>query len=258
MSVDDGPGLQARLVRDDLPPTFHRWRVTLPPGSARPTRAHSWTGVLVLVEQGSLEVECMAGGRQTFKRGDLLALGWLPLRTLHNPGPNAAVLVATRRARHVVIQAGAAPMKFHTTILSGGGNTTGIPVPADVMAILGAGKKPAVTVSLEGHTYRSTVATVDGRPMIALSAANREAAGVAAGDEADVEIGLDTAPRTVDVPADLAAALDAEPEARRTFDGISNSNKKWHVLQVIDAKTDETRRRRIGKSVAMLREGRAR
>lgn len=149
-------------------------------------------------------------------------------------------------------------MKFHTTIVSGGGNTTGIAVPADVMEALDAGKKPAVTVSLEGHTYRSTVATVDGRPMIALSAANREAAGVAAGDEVDVEIGLDTAPRTVDVPADLAAALDAEPEARRTFDGISNSNKKWHVLQVIDAKTDETRQRRIGKSVAMLREGRAR
>ncbi len=126
------------------------------------------------------------------------------------------------------------------------------------MATLGAGKKPAVTVSLGGHTYRSTVATVDGRPMISLSAANREAAGAAAGDEVDVEIGLDTDPRTVDGPADLAAALDAEPEARRTFDGISNSNKKWHVLQVIDAKTDETRQRRIGKSVAMLREGRAR
>ncbi len=126
------------------------------------------------------------------------------------------------------------------------------------MATLGAGKKPAVTVSLGGHTYRSTVATVDGRPMISLSAANREAAGAAAGDEVDVEIGLDTDPRTVDGPADLAAALDAEPEARRTFDGISNSNKKWHVLQVIDAKTDETRQRRVAKSVAMLREGRAR
>jgi len=258
MSVDDGPGLQARLVRDDLPPTFHRWRVTIPPGSARPTRAQDWSGVLVLVEQGSLEVECMAGGRQTFRQGDMLALGWLPLRTLHNPGPSAAVLVATRRWRHVLIQAGAAPMKFRTTILSGGGNTTGIRVPADVMAALDAGKKPAVTISLGGHTYRSTVATVDGRPMISLSAANREAAGVAAGDKVDVEIGLDTDPRTVDVPADLAAALDAEPEARRTFDGTSNSNKKWHVLQVSDVKTDETRQRRIDKSVAMLREGRAR
>ncbi|MBA4170927.1 MAG: hypothetical protein H0X68_11050, partial [Chloroflexi bacterium] len=134
MTVDDGPALQARLVRDDLPPTFTRWRVTLPPGSARLTRAHSWTGVLVLIEQGSLEVECMAGGRQTFKRGDLLALGWLPLRTLHNPGPSPTMLLAMRHAGHDSIHAGAAPMKFHTTILSGGGNTTGIPVPADVMA----------------------------------------------------------------------------------------------------------------------------
>lgn len=149
-------------------------------------------------------------------------------------------------------------MKFHTTIASGGGNTTGIPVPEDVMAALGSGKKPAVTVSLGGHTYRNTVATVDGRPMISLSAENRAAAGVAAGDEVDVDVELDTAPRTVEEPADLAAALDAEPEARRTFDALSNSNKKWHVLQVTGAKTDETRQRRIDKSVAMLREGRAR
>lgn len=149
-------------------------------------------------------------------------------------------------------------MKYQTTILSGGGNTTGIPVPEDVMAALGGGKKPAVTVTLIGHTYRNTVATVDGRPMISLSAENRTAAGVAAGDEVEVEINLDTAPRVVDVPADLAAALDAEPEARRTFDAISNSNKGWHVLQITGAKTDETRQRRIDKSVAMLREGRAR
>ena len=149
-------------------------------------------------------------------------------------------------------------MRFQTTIASGGGNTTGIPVPEDVMEALGAGRKPAVTVSLGGHTYRNTVATVDGRPMISLSAENRAAAGVAAGDEVDVEVELDTAPRTVEEPTDLAAALDAEPDARRTFDALSNSNKKWHVLQVTGAKTDETRQRRIDKSVAMLREGRAR
>ena len=74
----------------------------------------------------------------------------------------------------------------------------------------------------------------------------------------EVEIQLDAAPREVTVPADLAAALDAEPEARRRFDGLSYSNKSWHVLQVESAKTDETRQRRIAKSVDMLRQGRAR
>jgi uncharacterized protein YdeI (YjbR/CyaY-like superfamily) len=74
----------------------------------------------------------------------------------------------------------------------------------------------------------------------------------------DVEIQLDTAPREVEVPQDFAVALDAEPDARRTFDALSYSNKRWHVESVTGAKTDDTRQRRIGKSVEALREGRAR
>ena len=94
--------------------------------------------------------------------------------------------------------------------------------------------------------------------MISLSAEHRAAAGVAAGEEVEVDIDLDTAPREVSVPADLAAALDAEPAAWRTFDGLSYSNKSWHLLQVEGAKTDETRQRRIAKSVDILKQGRAR
>jgi uncharacterized protein YdeI (YjbR/CyaY-like superfamily) len=94
--------------------------------------------------------------------------------------------------------------------------------------------------------------------MISLSAEHRAGAGVAGGDEVDVDLELDTAPREVAVPADFAAALDAEPAARETFDGLSYSNKSWHVLQVEDAKTEETRRRRIAKSVDSLKQGRAR
>ncbi len=149
-------------------------------------------------------------------------------------------------------------MKFRTTIAGTGTNTAGIPVPDHVMAALSAGKKPAVTVTLGSHTYRSSVGTVDGAPMISLSAANRAAAGVAAGDEVDVEIQLDTAPREVEVPQDFAVALDAEPDARRTFDALSYSNKRWHVESVTGAKTNDTRQRRIGKSVEALRQGRAR
>jgi hypothetical protein len=149
-------------------------------------------------------------------------------------------------------------MKFRAVIELGGKTATGFQVPPEVVEALGSGKRPAVTVRIGGHTYRSTVAPMGGASYIPLAAENREAAGVAAGDEVEVEVELDTAPRTVDVPPDLAAALDAEPSARAFFDGLSNSNKKWHVLSVVGAKTDETRRRRIKKSVAMLKEGRAR
>ena len=149
-------------------------------------------------------------------------------------------------------------MKFRTVIELGGKTATGFQVPDDVVEALGSGKRPAVTVRVGSHTYRSTVAPMSGAYYLPLSAEHREAAGVGAGDEIEVEVELDTAPRTVEPPADFAAALDAEPAARAFFDGLSNSNKKWHVLSVEGAKTDETRQRRIEKSVAMLREGRAR
>jgi len=94
--------------------------------------------------------------------------------------------------------------------------------------------------------------------MVGVNADNRVGAGVAGGEEVDVDVELDTAPREVSVPADFAAALNAEPDARTTFDGLSYSNKSWHVLQVTGAKSDETRQRRIAKSVDILKEGRAR
>jgi hypothetical protein len=149
-------------------------------------------------------------------------------------------------------------MRFRTTIQQTGKNTTGIPVPDDVVAALGSGKRPAVTVTVNGYSYRSTVASMGGVSMVSLSAEHRAGAGVAGGDEVEVNLELDTAPREVTVPDDLAAALDAEPAARATFDGLSYSNKSWHVLQVTGAKTDETRQRRIAKSVESLRQGRPR
>ena len=149
-------------------------------------------------------------------------------------------------------------MKFRSTVELNGKTATGIEVPASVVEQLGAGRKPKVTVTVGAHSYRTTVATMDGRFMVPLSAENRTAAGVVAGDEVDVTVELDTAIREVEVPADFAAALDADGAARTFFDSISYSNKRWHVLNVDGAKTPETRQRRIDKSVAMLREGRAR
>ena len=149
-------------------------------------------------------------------------------------------------------------MRFHTTILTTGKTAAGIRIPDDVLAALGTSRKPAVTVTINGYSYRSTVAWIDGAPMVGVSAENRAGTGVKGGDEVDVDIALDTAPREVVVPPDFAAALDAEPAARSTFDRLSYSNKSWHVLQLAAAKTDETRQRRIAKSVEALREGRPR
>ncbi|HYN69033.1 MAG TPA: YdeI/OmpD-associated family protein [Candidatus Eisenbacteria bacterium] len=149
-------------------------------------------------------------------------------------------------------------MRFRTTILTAGKTAAGIRVPDDVLAALGPSKKPAVSVTISGHTYRSTVAWVDGAPMVGVSVENRAAAGVAGGEEVDVNMELDTAPREVSVPPDFEAALDREPEARRFFDGLSYSDKRWHTLPMEAAKTDETRQRRIEKSMGLLRKGRKR
>ncbi len=149
-------------------------------------------------------------------------------------------------------------MRFRTTIQLNGRTATGIPVPTDVVEQLGKGKRPPVRVTIGGHSYRSTVAAYGDVFMLPLSAENRGSAGVAAGDEVDVDIELDTEPRKVDVPADFADALAAEPEAKRFFEGLSYSQQRWHVLSIEGAKAAETRRRRIEKSISMLREGRPR
>ena len=134
----------------------------------------------------------------------------------------------------------------------GGRTATGIRVPESVVAGLGSGRRPAVRVTVGGHTYRSTVAVMGGAFMIPLSAENRALAGVSAGDEVDVEVELDTAPRDVEVPPDLAAALDADAAARSAFDALSYSNRRRWVLSVEDARTAQTRQRRIDKVVSTL------
>jgi hypothetical protein len=149
-------------------------------------------------------------------------------------------------------------MRFHTTILQSDKTATGIRIPDEIVEALSSGKRPAIKVTINGFTYRSTVAVMGGAYMVGVSAENRAGAGVAGGDEVDVDIELDTAPREVAVPADFAAALDAEPTARRTFDALSYSNKSWHLLQYTGAKTDETRQRRLTKSIDALKEGRVR
>jgi hypothetical protein len=149
-------------------------------------------------------------------------------------------------------------MRFRATIELGGKTATGIEVPDEVVAGLGSSKRPAVRVTIRDHTYRSTIARMGGRYMLPVSAENRSSAGVVAGDEVDVEIELDTEPREVTVPPDFADALGRDPDAKRFFDGLSYSQKQWHVLSIDGAKTEQTRQRRIAKALSALGEGRAR
>jgi hypothetical protein len=136
-------------------------------------------------------------------------------------------------------------MRFRATLFLGGKTATGMKVPAEVVESFGRGKKPQVLVTINGYTYRSTVAVYGGEYMLPVSAEVRAAAGVAAGDDLDVDLELDTAPRVVEVPADLAAALAGDPAAKARFDGLSYSNQRQHVLALDGAKTAGTRQRRL-------------
>ncbi|MFD2421100.1 YdeI/OmpD-associated family protein [Amycolatopsis pigmentata] len=146
-------------------------------------------------------------------------------------------------------------MKFRATIQLSGKTATGIPVPPDVVTALDAGRRPPVLVTVGGHTYRGRVAVMGGQYLVGLSAEHRAKAGVTAGEEVEVELALDTEPREISVPADLAEALSGDTEAKRFFDGLSYSNKRRVVMPIDDAKTAETRQRRLTKAVAALRAG---
>jgi len=130
-------------------------------------------------------------------------------------------------------------------------NVTGIVVPSHIVSALGKGKKPPVKVTLNGYTYRSTVATMGGRFMISLSAENRKAAGVHGDEEVEVRLELDTEPRTTLVPKDLKTAL-LKAGALDAFHRLAPWRQKEFVRQVEDAKTAETRKRRILKLVTDL------
>ncbi len=143
-------------------------------------------------------------------------------------------------------------MKFRATLELHGKTATGITVPAEVVAGLNGGQRPAVVVTLKKHTYRTTLGVMGGKTLIPVSAEVRAQAGVSAGDVLEVTLALDTAPRTVEVPADLAAALAKKKGARAAFDAAAPSARKEFVRQVETAKAAETRARRIAAIVAKL------
>lgn len=148
-------------------------------------------------------------------------------------------------------------MRFRAKIQQSGKTAAGIEVPAKVVAALGSSKRPPVRATINSFTYRSSVASIGGKFMVGVPPEFREGAKVAAGDTVDVDLELDTAPREVAVPADLAQALARNTKAKKFFGGLSYSNKRRLVEPIAAIKGVETRERRIAKTVEMLSEGRS-
>lgn len=149
------------------------------------------------------------------------------------------------------------PVSFHTTVVAAG-NNTGIEVPPDIIEKLGAGKRPAVVVELNGYQYENTVGVMGGKHLVSVSAAVRKATGLAGGDPVDVTLRLATEPRRVELHDEFRAALEADPEAGAFFAALSNSLQRYHADSVNDAKTDATRQRRISKAIELFRAGKKR
>ena len=148
-------------------------------------------------------------------------------------------------------------VEFQTTVAATG-NKTGIVVPDELIERLGAGRRPAVAVNLNGYEYRNTVGIMGGKHMVSISAAVREETGLKGGDPISVKLTVADTPRRVKIPDDLARALSAEPDAAAFFSKLSNSLQRYHVDNINGAKAPETRRRRIDKAVSLFRQGKQR
>jgi hypothetical protein len=147
-------------------------------------------------------------------------------------------------------------MRFRTKILLSGKTAAGIEVPEKVVAALGS-KRPPVRATINGFTYRTSVASMGGKFMLGVPPEFREGAGVAPGDMVEVDLELDTEPREVAVPSDFEAAMKRDAGAKKFFDGLTYSNKRRLVLAIEAIKSPEARERRIAKTVEQLGEGRA-
>jgi hypothetical protein len=145
-----------------------------------------------------------------------------------------------------------------TTTLSAFGNNTGIEVPPELIERLAAGKRPPVLAVVNGHQFRTTVGVMSGKYLVGVNAAIRQETGLRAGDAITVTLSVATEPRSVDVPADFAAAMTAAAGTRGFFDALSNSLQRYHIDNINAAKTEETRQRRVDKAIELFRSGKQR
>jgi hypothetical protein len=149
-------------------------------------------------------------------------------------------------------------MRFRAELQRSGRTATGFQVPDEVVVSLGGGGRPKVVATVNGYRFRSSIAKMGDSYWLGVSAERRAAAGVEGGEVLDVDVELDVAPREIEVPDDLRAALDATPAAKAFWETLSFSNQRFHVDQLTAAKTEETRARRLAKSLSLLAEGKAR
>jgi hypothetical protein len=133
-----------------------------------------------------------------------------------------------------------------------GGATTGFQIPDAFVAELGGGGRPKVATTVNGFTFRSSIAKMGGSYWLGVSADRRAEGGLEGGRTYDLDIELDAAPRVIETPDDLRAALDAEPAARDAWQKLSYSHQRRHVEAIDAAKAPETRARRIAKAVEKL------
>ena len=143
---------------------------------------------------------------------------------------------------------------FTTTLEAAGGNNVGIVVPEDIVASFDRGRRVPVLVTIDGgYSYRNTISSMGGRFLISFNAETRKATGRGAGDEVTVQLEADDAPRTVEVPEALASELAADPAAAAAWDALSYSKQRAHAEPIAAAKGEDTRTRRVAKTMAALR-----
>jgi hypothetical protein len=143
---------------------------------------------------------------------------------------------------------------FRTTLQPSGGNNVGIVVPEDVVMAFGRGKRVPVVVTIDGdYQYRNTITSMRGQFMISFNSETRAATGRGAGDEIEVRLDLDDAPRAIEVPEDLAAELAQDDHAKAAWAKLSYSSQRAHAESITGAKAADTRARRVAKVLAALR-----
>lgn len=143
-----------------------------------------------------------------------------------------------------------AETRFQTTVVREGPMCF-LPVPFDPKAVFGKVRAPVI-VTVNGHSYRSTIASMGNGPCLPLRKSNREAAGLEGHERVTVSLAPDVAPRTVKAPTDLLRALEARGVTAQ-WKALSFSHQREHVAAIEDAKKPETRLKRITACVAGLK-----
>jgi hypothetical protein len=144
-------------------------------------------------------------------------------------------------------------------VLQPRGPAAAVVLDDEQVAAVGEGaRRFPVVATVNGYTWRTSVARMGGESLLGLNREVREGAGVRAGDDVEVTIELDEAPREVEVPGALAAALAADPEAGAAFERMAFTHRKEYARWIAEAKRDETRQRRVAQAVEMIRAGKSR